>query len=83
MKDYLYRWIQENHKTLTQSEWYEGCYEELLDWEDEDDDTTSGKENIKNIDVDFFINNYLGPLIESNIMYDFNGIEIDSRKLFG
>ena len=28
------------------------------------------------------INNYLGPLIESNIMYDFDGIEIDSRRLF-
>lgn len=66
-KEYLYRWIQENYETLCDSEWYEGCFD---------------GETMESIEVDFFIRTYLIPLVESNIQYDFDNIEIDGESLF-
>ena len=66
MRDYLYKWIQENYEVLAQSEWYEENFD---------------GEEMEDIEVDFFINTYLIPLIESNISYDF-GVEFEGRTLF-
>ncbi len=62
---YLCGWLQENSEVLAQSEWYDECF--------------NGDE-LDDIEAWFFIKNYIMPIIQSNIQYDF-GVEFDVYEL--
>ena len=68
-KEYLAKWLKEHSEELRNSEWYENN-SDLLDESDFGNN------------VDYFIKEYLVPLIESNVSFDFENIEIDAKALF-